>query len=538
VTSAEPSPPATPAASASGPPAAREAAHAGARSAAMVTAGIILSRLFGYARQRVVAHYFGTSVQADAITAGFRIGNITQNLLGEGTLSASFIPVYAKLRAAGRSRDATHFALACLGLLLAAVAVASAIGVGAAPWLAWLVAAGFDAERLAMTARLVRVLFPMTALLVLSAWGLGVLNAHRRFFLPYAAPVVWSLAQIAGLVVFGTWLHRRGEPLAMALAWSALAGGILQLLVLLPVARSLLGDLRPRLDTKDPNVREAGRRLPGVLLGRGVIQISGLVDNLLVSFLGAGAIAVFGYAQFIYLLPMSLLGTGEAAAQLPEMARDAAEADPARQHAALRARLGDSLARITALAVPTTAALAVFGREVVSVLLETGAFTRATTHLVAPVLGAYGLALLGNAAGRVLTTTAFALGDTRTPARFAIYRVVASTAVAIALMRPLGVLGVVLGAVVAAWIESAALAGRLRGVIGGIGLERVPAARVAVVTAACVGAGLGARWLLPAAFGASRLGAAAVLAAFCAAFAVAAPAAGVVRMGSLLRRRR
>lgn len=135
----------------------------------MVTAGILVSRLFGYARQRVVAHYFGTSVHADAITAGFRIGNITQNLLGEGTLSASFIPVYARLRNSGRAREATHFALACLGLLLVAVALASALGIVAAPWLAWLVAAGFDAERLAMTTSLVRVLFPMTALLVLSA---------------------------------------------------------------------------------------------------------------------------------------------------------------------------------------------------------------------------------------------------------------------------------------------------------------------------------------------------------------------------------
>ncbi len=524
-----------PAQSAATPPA--HAASSGARGAALVTAGILLSRLVGYARQRVVAHYFGTSADADALTAGFRIGNITQNLLGEGTLSASFIPVYAKLRSAGRTKDATHFALSCLGLLLVAVAIASAVGVIGAPWLAWIVAAGFDAERLAMTARIVRVLFPMTALLALSAWGLGVLNAHRRFFLPYAAPVVWSLAQIAGLVVFGTWLRQRGEPLAMALAWSALAGGVLQLLVLLPAARALLGGLRPRLDTGDENVREAARRLPGVLVGRGVIQISGLVDNLIVSFLGAGAIAIFGYAQFVYLLPMSLLGTGEAAAQLPEMAAAAAEVDREKQHAALRARLGDSLARISALAVPTTAALAVFGHEVVAVLLETGAFDRRTTDLVAPVLGTYGVALLGNASGRLLTTMAYALGDTRTPARYAIVRVIVSTAVSVALMRPLGVVGVVIGAVFAAWVETGALAWKLRARIGGVGIERVPVGKITVVTAACVGAGLAARAAMPAAIAASRVGAAAVLAAFCVAFAVGAPATGLVRLGSLRRPR-
>jgi len=169
-----------------------------ARAAALVTAGIFLSRLFGLLRQRVIAHYFGTSPFADVLAAAFRVGNITQNLLGEGTLSASFIPVYAKLRGAAKGREAVHFALASLGLLIVAVGLVSAVGILAAPWLTWLIAAGFDEQKLGSTAGIVRIVFPMTGLLVLSAWALGVLNAHRRFFLPYAAPVVWSRAPRAG----------------------------------------------------------------------------------------------------------------------------------------------------------------------------------------------------------------------------------------------------------------------------------------------------------------------------------------------------
>src|SRR6185295_13372589 len=113
---------------------AKPKAPSSARSAFLVTAGIILSKLFGLARQRVTAHYFGTSAFADVITAAFRVGNITQNLLGEGTLSASFIPVYARLRAAGRSGEATHFALSALGLLGLAALAASLLGVAFAPW--------------------------------------------------------------------------------------------------------------------------------------------------------------------------------------------------------------------------------------------------------------------------------------------------------------------------------------------------------------------------------------------------------------------
>ncbi len=530
--------PGAPAATGAGPPAAgQEAAPGAARSSAMVTAGIILSRLVGLIRQRVTAHFFGTSELADVLAAAFRAGNITQNLLGEGTLSATFIPVYARLRAADNARRAAHFALSALGLLLVAAAAASIVGVIAAPWLSFLVAAGFDEDKLASTTRIVRIIFPMTGLLVLSAWGLGVLNAHRRFFLPYAAPVAWSAAQIAGLLVCGAWLGMRGEPLAEALAWSALAGAALQLALLLPSARSLLGGLKPRLDTRDPSVREAGEKLPAALLGRGIIQVSGLVDTLLVSFLGAGANAAFNYAQTIYLLPMSILGTGEAAVALPEMARDTAEADVARRNEALARRLGASLARITVLTVPATAVFMVLGRELITLLLQTGTFDRASTARVEPLVCAYGLALLGNAAGRVLITASFALGDTRTPARYALYRVIVSTVVALLLMQRLDVLGVVLGAVVAGWVEAIALALRLRREIGGLGLDQVRIGRVAALTAVSVGCGVALRAALPEALVATPWGAALVLAGCGGAFALAAPALGLFSLRSLLRRR-
>ncbi|KYF90039.1 virulence factor MviN, partial [Sorangium cellulosum] len=524
-------------AAASRPAAGRDAAPSAARSSAMVTAGIILSRLVGLIRQRVTAHFFGTSELADVIAAAFRAGNITQNLLGEGTLSATFIPVYARLRAAGDARRAAHFALSALGLLLVAAAAASLLGVLAAPWLSFLVAAGFDEDKLASTTRVVRIIFPMTGLLVLSAWGLGVLNAHRRFFLPYAAPVAWSAAQIAGLLACGAWLGMRGEPLAEALAWSAFAGAALQLALLLPAARALLGGLAPRLDARDPSVREAAGKLPAALLGRGIIQVSGLVDTLLVSFLGAGANAAFNYAQTIYLLPMSILGTGEAAVALPEMARDTAEADVARRNEALSRRLGASLARITVLTVPATAVFLVLGRELITLLLQTGTFDRASTARVEPLVGAYGLALLGNAAGRVLITASFALGDTRTPARYALYRVLVSTAVALLLMRQLDVLGVVLGAVIAGWVEAIALALRVRREIGGLGLDQIRIGRVAALTAVSVGCGAALRAALPEAIAATPWGAALILAGCGGAFAVAAPALGLFSLRSLLRRR-
>jgi putative peptidoglycan lipid II flippase len=506
------------------------------RSAALVALGILLSKLVGLLRQRVTAYFFGTSMVADVIAAAFRVGNLAQNLLGEGALSASFIPVYTKLRAEGRDDDATQFAHSALGLLAVAVLVVSLLGVLAAPWLSLLVGAGFEAEKLAMTTRLVRIVFPMAGLLVLCAWSLGVLNSHRRFFLPYAAPIVWSCAQIAALGIAGSLLLQSGEPLARALALGALVGALLELGLLMWRTRPLLGRLRLRFDYRSAPVREAMRRLPGVLLGRGVIQISGLVDTLLVSFLGTGATATFGYAQMLYLLPMSLLGTGEAAVALPEMARDTAERDEQRRHAMMRRRLGNTLTRITVLAIPAMTVLIGFGGEIISVLLRTGRFDAESTRRVAEALQIYGFALLGNASVRLFSTTFFALGNTRLPARFAVVRVIASTIVALALMRPFGVVGVVMGATSAAWLEAILLGHRLRKQLGGLGLGELPIVRLVVLAVATAAPAHGLRLVLPPAFADSFLGAFGILATAGLAFLVAAPTLKLLSLRSLLRR--
>jgi putative peptidoglycan lipid II flippase len=517
-------------------PVATKKAPSGGGGALLVTAGIILSRIFGLVRQRLIGHFFGLGAIADALGVAFRIGNITQNLLGEGTLSASFIPIYARLRASGKGAEATRFALTALGFLLLAAGTASTVGVLFAPLLARVLAAGFDEEVTSLTARALPVLFPMTGLLVLAAWGLGVLNAHRRFFLPYAAPVLWSVSQISALWVCGEWLGQRGERLMMALVWSALGGAALQLLVLLPAARALLGGLRPRLDRDNPFVREAAVRLPGAVLGRGIMQISSLIDTELVSYLGTGAVAAMQAAQLVYLLPMSILGTGEAAASLPDMASDTADDDRARRNASLRARLGASLGRVTVLTVPTTLALALLGGEIIRVLLQSGKFDQAATARVERVVFAYAFALLGNASARVLTTTCYAIGDTRTPARYALYRVVTSTAGSLVLMRWLDVEGVVLGAVIAAWVETFALGWKLRRELGGLGLEKIPVVRTAALGLASIAPALALKSLLPAELLRTFLGSALVLATFSGAFAVAAPALGLLDLRSLLRR--
>ena len=217
------------------------------RSAAWVAIGIFSSRIAGFVRQRVFAHYFGLeSDAADAFMAAFRIPNALQNLFGEGALSASFIPVYASLLARGEREEGTRVAGAVAAVLALVVSLLVLAGVLATPLLISAIAPGFSGAKRELTIQLVRILFPGAGLLVLSAWCLGVLNSHHRFLLSYAAPVIWNLAMIATLVLFGP--GSTLDQLAVYLAWGSVVGSGLQFAGQLPVVRSLVPGLRLRLD--------------------------------------------------------------------------------------------------------------------------------------------------------------------------------------------------------------------------------------------------------------------------------------------------
>jgi putative peptidoglycan lipid II flippase len=421
-------------------------ASGGGRHAARVAAGILVTRVLGYARERVFAHYFGNGAAADAFRAALRIPNALRNLLGEGTLSASFIPVYAALNE--KNKDAARaLAGAILGLLLLASGILAVIGISFAPAITAIVAQGFDGPRRALTTVLVRILFPMTGLMVVSAWCLGILNTHRRFFLPYAAPALWNIAGIAAMVGAATWLKGAGlYGMSLALAWGTVVGSVLQIAIQLPTCWRLLNGVPLRVSLAPEGVRNVIRAWAPLVLGAGVAQVSGLVDTFLASFTGAGGLASLGYAQLVQVLPISLFGAAVTAVALPDLARDAISETADAQ---LRARIAVGFRRIAFFVIPSAFAFAALGPQIIGALFQTGRFDADDTVLVGGVLAAYSIGLLGQSTVRLFASGFYALRDTRTPVRIAIISLVMSTLLSWFFMRRLGPAGIALGSSIA-----------------------------------------------------------------------------------------
>ncbi len=493
------------------------------KEAILVGAGIFLSRISGIGREVAVAAFIGAGRIGDAYRAALTIPRLLQNLLGEGVLSASFIPIYSQLVEQGRRKDAGRLAGAVFGLLAVVTGLMVLAGWVLAKPLVSLLLWRLSEDTADLTVELVRVMFAGIGFIVLAAWALGVLNAHRRFFLSYAAPVIWNAAQVGFMV--GAWLvwqdvdaSTRASDVARMAAWGVVLGGGLQFLVQVPLVLRLVPTLRLSLNWRRPDVGIVLTRFGPAFIGRGVVQVSAYVDLILAGLLAGGAIAALGFAQVIYFLPISLFAMSVAASDLPEMAREQDNPE------ALVRRLQTGLDRIGFYVLFSAVAFITLGGLIVGALLERGQFNGDHTVQVWWILAAYSLGLVASASARLLQNACFAAGDAKGPARVAVVRVVLAAAVGVVLMFSfdsyavvdgsverlgdfkvlsplsdadradgavrLGAVGLALGSTVAAWIEYGILRHRVRYLLRRRQPVRGPTGRLAIagLSAAVLGA--------------------------------------------------
>ena len=467
-------------------------------AALIVGIGILISRLTGLVRGFVYARYLGSGFESDAYTAAIKIPFMMRNLLGEGALSASFVPVYSNLLARNDDKAARTLAGAVLGLLMTAVSVLTLIGIAAAPALTRVLAFGFTPEKIELTTRLTRIMFPMTALMVLSGWCLGVQNSHRRFFWSYASAAMWNIAQI--VLLFG-WGARASSQVQLAvwLAWATLAGSLLQIAAQLPEVLRLVKPFTISLNRDAVGVKQALANIGPVVTALGVVQLSSFIDLQIASFLPDGAVSNINYANTIVLLPVALFGVSVAASSLPEFSRESGNV----AFTALLERLRGGWQRILFYIVPSAIACIAYGDLLVGLVYRSGKFGVAQQQQVHAVLAAFAVGLVSFGSVKLMASAYYAMQDYRTPLKASLASLGASAFISMAFAWPLrtsvyGAAAIALGTAVGSYVNLSILVNGLRKKLGALYTPAMWRGTWRIVASTCVAAVAAAplRWLL------------------------------------------
>lgn len=395
------------------------------KAASTVSLMTLLSRITGLARELLMASTFGASALTDAFNVAFRIPNLLRRLFAEGAFSQAFVPVLATTRAQ-QGDEATRGLIDRVATLLAwALVLTSVAGIVGAPLLVWAMASGLQQHFQGYDAAVVmtRWMFPYIAFVSLVALSAGILNTWKQFAVPAATPVLLNLAMIAAAWKGAPWFESMGWPPIHAMAAGVIAGGVLQLLLQVPVLYRL--GLLPRIALNWQGVRAAARHegsrkvlslmLPA-LLGVGVAQISLLINTQIASHLGAGSVSWLTYADRLMEFPTAMLGVALGVVLMPQLSAAKASGDAQRYSA----MLDWGLRLVVLLGVPCAVALGTFAMPLVSALFHYGAFTAYDVQQTTPALMGYGVGLLGLLSIKILAPAYYAGHDTKTPMMIAV----------------------------------------------------------------------------------------------------------------------
>lgn len=468
------------------------------RSAAVVSFMTLLSRLTGLAQTFFLSHVLGAGAAADAYAVAFRLPNLLRRFTAEGTMTAAFLPTLAEAEAAEGEAAVRAVAARFLGTLLSILLLGVVVVLLCMGPLAGLLMLGRPGPQGALTAKLGRIMFPYLALVSLTAGFTGLLNLRHRFALAASVSIFWNLAFMA----FG-WtalrvLARGGavpfETVAVVCACAVLAGGVLQLLVVLPAVRGEGFGLDLGLHLRDPWVRKALQRMGPGLLAAGIYPINALISTMLASRLPNGAQIVLYNSGMMGEMVLGLFAMSLATAGLPTLARQA----EARDWPGMNQSLAQAISASALLVLPASVGLAVLARPICALLFRTGAYDPAASDWTALTLVFQSLGLVFVASQRLGNQALYALKDYRGPAALAGATLLLNVALSLALLRPLGTGGLALANGLASLAGLVGLLLRLRPRLPGLDLRPLLNA-TARALAACLLMGLlawtAARWL-------------------------------------------
>lgn len=378
-----------------------------ARSSGVVMVGFVLSAVTGLVSQILISRAFGTSPELDAFIAGNRLPEILFALIGGGALASAYLPTLSTFITSKDDEGAWHLTSAIVNLLIVILGVLSALAWLAAPWIVrHILAPGFDSlEQINLTVRLLRIMLLSPVIFGVSGLLMATLNAHQHFLYPALAPASYRLGQIFSLFFL---VPRFG---VIGLAWGAVLGACMHLVIQLPAFLRLRPHLRLEFGLTTPEVRQVGRLMAPRLLGVAVVQLNFLVNTIIASGQPEGSLAALNFAWQLMYMPQAVIAQAIAIAALPTFSAQVARGE----YDALRSTLATTVRGVTFLSLPASLGLILLRKPIVALLFERGFFTAESTSLVAWALLWYAAGLLGHALLEVIVRGFYANQDTRTP---------------------------------------------------------------------------------------------------------------------------
>lgn len=430
------------------------------KSLAAVSSITMLSRVLGFVRDTILARIFGAGLATDAFFVAFKLPNLLRRIFAEGAFSQAFVPILAEYKNQQGEEATRTFIAYVSGLLTLVLALVTALGILAAPWVIWVTAPGFadTPEKFALTTDLLRVTFPYILLISLSSLAGAILNTWNRFSVPAFVPTLLNVAMIG----FALFLTPYFDPPVMVLGWAVLAGGLLQLLYQLPHLRKIGMLVLPRLNLRDSGVWRVMKLMLPAILGVSVSQISLIINTIFASFLAAGSVSWMYYADRLMELPSGVLGVALGTILLPMLAKTYSNKD---RHE--YSRLLDWGLRLCFLLVlPCSLALAILAEPLTVSLFQYGKFTTVDAAMTQRALVAYSVGLLGIILVKVLAPGFYAQQNIRTPVKIALFTLVSTQLMNLAFIGPLQHAGLALSIGLAACLNAGLLYWQLRKQIG------------------------------------------------------------------------
>jgi len=437
------------------------------RAAGRMSAATMISRVLGYVRDMLFAAFFGATASMDAFLVAFRIPNLLRELFAEGSMSAALVPVLTETQEREGREAADLLARVVFTFILSVVGGITALGIISAPAIVTLVAPGFldDPEKFRATVLLTRVMFPFLLFVSLAAFSMGMLNTRGVFFLPALAPAVLNVVTIAVVAA----LASRVRPPVMAAALGFSFGGLVQFLFQIPALLKAGFSLRLLFSFSHRGLRTILRRTLPVILSMSTSQINIFVTTILASFLATGSITYLFYGMRLIHLPIGIFGVAMATAVLPSLSRLYVKDE----HDEFRETFSHALRLLLFLTIPAMAGLVSLRTPIVITLFQRGEFDAQGTSGTATALFYYSLGIASMVGVRLLASTFYARGNTKTPVKIAVIGMTSNIALSLLLIGPLKHGGLALANALAATIQFVLLGVFLRRDVGRLDLTRI-----------------------------------------------------------------